>query len=359
MDLQLQPFSAINLEDPFFDSLKTAYPEFCEWYAKKVAQGEKAYVFHFDDGRVADFLYMKIETESVTDVVPVLPAKRRLKVGTFKLLSRGTRRGERFMKKIMDKAMAEDVDEVYVTIYPTDELQYLIHLFGRFGFYHKADKPHPSTVSGQGATSEWVMVKDMRAVEGDALNDYPRMCTAGRRKWMLGIYPEWHTPLFPDSILTNESYDMVQDCTPTNGIFKIFISWNDECTQLMPGELLVIYRTGDGQASAWYRAVVTTVCTVLEVKKWSEFKKEEEYIDYTKYSVFSENDRRNWFRSKKNLVVIKMLYNVAFSKRVIRKDLIENGVLDEKARVALLPLTDAQFKKIIELGQADERYFID
>ena len=95
MDLQLQPFSAINLADEFFDSLKEAYPEFCEWYNRKAAQGEKAYVSCFEDGRVADFLYMKIETEAVEDVVPVLPAKRRLKVGTFKLLSRGTRRGER------------------------------------------------------------------------------------------------------------------------------------------------------------------------------------------------------------------------------------------------------------------------
>ena len=28
MDLQLQPFGNINLADPFFDSLKAAYPEF-------------------------------------------------------------------------------------------------------------------------------------------------------------------------------------------------------------------------------------------------------------------------------------------------------------------------------------------
>ena len=103
MDLQLQSFSNINLADPFFDSLKEAYPEFSVWYNKKAAAGEKAYVFHNEAGQVTDFLYMKIETEDVTDVVPVLPAKRRLKVGTFKLLSRGTRRGERFMKKIMDR----------------------------------------------------------------------------------------------------------------------------------------------------------------------------------------------------------------------------------------------------------------
>ena len=360
MDLQLQPFGEINLADPFFDSLKAAYPEFEVWYAKKAAAGEKAYVFFFEDGRVADFLYMKIETEAVTDVVPVLPAKRRLKVGTFKLLSRGTRRGERFMKKIMDRAMAEDVDEVYVTIFPTEELQYLIHLFGRFGFNRKADKPHYD-VRGkmEEGRSEWVMVKDMRAVEGNVLEDYPRMRTRGKRKWLLGIYPKWHTPLFPDSILNNESYDMVQDCTPTNGIYKIYISWNPDSAQMMQGDLVVIYRAGDGQGPAWYRAVVTTVCTVLEVKKWWDFKSEEEFLEYTKYSVFDEADLRSWFRTKRNLVVIKMLYNMAFTKRAIRKDLVENGALDEKARPSLLALTDEQFKKMIELGKANECYIID
>ena len=353
MDLQLQPFGEINLADPFFDSLKAAYPEFEQWYAKKAAAGEKAYVFFFEDGRVADFLHMKIETEEVTDVVPVLPAKKRLKVGTFKILPRHTRRGERFMKKIMDKAMAEDVDEVYVTIFPTDELHYLIHLFGKFGFYHKADKPH------EGREAEWVMVKDMRAVEGNVLEDYPRMRTTGKRKWLLGIYPQWHTPLFPDSILKNESYDMVQDCTPTNGVYKIYISWNSECAQMMPGDLVVIYRTTDEPGRAWYRAVVTTVCTVYEVKKWWDFTSEEEFLEYTKYSVFEEKDLRSWFKSKRNLVVIKMLYNVAFSKRAIRKDLVENGALDAQARPSLLELTDEQFKKMIELGKANERYIID
>ena len=353
MDLQLRPFGKIDLADPFFDSLKAAYPEFSTWYNKKAAAGEQAYVFFFEDGRVADFLYMKIETEEVSDVEPVLPAKRRLKVGTFKILPRHTRRGERFMKKIMDAAMAQNVDEVYVTIFPTEELQYLIRLFERFGFYHKANKPH------EGRESEWVMVKDMRAVKGTVLAEYPRMRTSGKRKWMLGIYPQWHTPLFPDSILNNESYDMVQDCTPTNGIYKIYISWNPECAQMAQGDLVVIYRTKDEQGSAKYRSVVTTVCTVYEVKKWRDFKNEDEFLKYTQYSVFEENNLKHWYRTNRNLVVIKMLYNVAFSKRVIRRTLVEKGALDENARVSLLSLTDEQFKKIIELGQANERYFID
>ena len=353
MDLQLQPFRKIDLADSFFDSLKIAYPEFSTWYNKKAAAGEQAYVFFFEDGRVADFLYMKIETEEVSDVVPALPAKRRLKVGTFKILPRHTRRGERFMKKIMDTAMAQDVDEVYVTIFPTEELQYLIRLFEKFGFSHQANKPH------EGRESEWVMVKDMRAVKGTILADYPRMRSLGKRKWMLGIYPQWHTPLFPDSILNNESYDMVQDCTPTNGIYKIYISWNSECEQMKPGDLVVIYRTKDELGSAKYRSVATTVCTVYEVKKWRDFMTEDEFLQYTQYSVFEEKDLKRWYKTNRSLVVIKMLYNVAFSKRVIRKDLVDNGALDENARISLLSLTDEQFKKVIELGQANERYFID
>ncbi len=361
MDLELRRFSEIDLADKFFDSLKKSYSEFEQWFAKKAAAGEQAYVFTNHTGAVMDFLYLKIETEELADVEPAMPAKRRLKVGTFKLLSRGTRRGERFMKKIMDRAMAEDADEVYVTIFPTEELLNLIKLFERFGFRHVADKPHAvSTESGNDGNSEWVLVKDMRAVKSDIMKDYPRMKTAGKRKWLLAIKPEFHTLLFPDSILNNESYDMVKDITPTNGIYKIYISWNPECAKLKKGDLVVIYRTNDGLGPAQYRSVVSTICTVFEVRTRNDFKGDEAaFIEYAKYSIFSEGDLRSWFTRYPNMVVIKMLYNVAFAKRVIRKDLLEQVGLDAQARWNLLDLTDEQFEKIIELGEANERYIID
>ncbi len=34
MDIQLAPFRDIDLADPFFGSLKAAYPDFSEWYVK-------------------------------------------------------------------------------------------------------------------------------------------------------------------------------------------------------------------------------------------------------------------------------------------------------------------------------------
>lgn len=356
MDLQLRPFADIDLTDPFFDSLKATYPEFSKWYNKKAAAGEQAYVFYFDDGRVADFLYMKIETDAVEDVEPVLPAKRRLKVGTFKLLSRGTRRGERFMKKIMDRAMAEDVDEVYVTIFPTEELDSLIRLFSKFGFNHQADKIHPN------GRHELVMVKDMKNVVGNVLKDYPRIRPVGKRKWLLAIKPKYHTRLFPDSILNNESYDLVQDLTSTNGIYKVYISWIKECAQMRPGDLVVIYRTSDGLGPAKYRSVATSICTVEEVKNWSTPPTNiNDYLRYTQYSVFSEEERKEWFRENHGLLVIKMLYNIAFAKRVIRKDLLEQvGLSDSNTQYwGFFELTDDQFRHIARLGNANERYIID
>ena len=65
MDLELRRFSEIDLADGFFDSLKAAYPEFEAWFAKKAAAGEQAYVFLFDDGSVADFLYRNCSVNPV------------------------------------------------------------------------------------------------------------------------------------------------------------------------------------------------------------------------------------------------------------------------------------------------------
>lgn len=47
MDLQLKPFSTIDLADPFFDSLKKAYPVLSDWYNRKAKEGAEAYVTIF------------------------------------------------------------------------------------------------------------------------------------------------------------------------------------------------------------------------------------------------------------------------------------------------------------------------
>lgn len=355
MDLEIRKFSDINLDDDFFDSLKASYPEFSEWFDKKSKSGASAYVFMDEAGKVMDFLYMKNESEEMLDVIPSQPAKKRLKVGTFKLLPRHTLRGERFMKKIMDRAIADDVEEIYVTIFPTEELRYLIQLFENYGFVHVADKPH------SGGSSEYVLIKDMRTTLGDVVKDYPFVRRSGVTKNILSIRPDYHTKLFPDSILrTEDPYDLVRDISSTNSIHKIYICWMNDVEKLKKGDLLLVYRTSDKQGPAYFRSVVTSVCTVNEVKTYKDFVDVEDFVKYTnKYSVFSEGELRTWYKHKNNFTVIKVLYNVAFTKKVTRKSLLDDLGMDANAYWGFMSVTNEQFDEIVKLGKADGRYFID
>ena len=355
MDLQLQRFSDIDLNYSFFDSLRDSYPEFNEWYNKKAAAGATAYCYYVDN-ELKDFLYLKIEEEALSDLTPVLPAKKRLKVGTFKVDNedRHTTRGERFMKKIMDKAIAEDVDEIYVTMFPTEELQGLIRMFEKFGFSHIADKPH------EGGNAEYVLIKDMTTHIDDFKLDYPFVKKASSNKYVLSIVPEFHTHLFPDSILKNEKkYDLIQDVSETNSVYKIYLCWMQGTRNLKAGDKLIIYRTSDEEGKAYYRSVCTSVCTVCEVKTYRDFENEEEFIKYTnRYSVFKEHELRRWYKYKNNFIVIKMVYNIAFTKKVINMVMKEQVGLNPKYW-GFFKLTDAQFDKLLELGEIDERYIID
>lgn len=355
MDLQVQRFSDIDLNDSFFDSLRASYPEFNEWYNKKAAAGATAYCYYVDN-ELKDFLYLKIEEEELSDLTPALPAKKRLKVGTFKVDNdnRHTTRGERFMKKIMDMAIAEDVDEIYVTMFPTEELQGLIRMFEKFGFSHIADKPH------EGGNAEYVLIKDMTTHVDDFKLDYPFVKKASSNKYVLSIVPEFHTHLFPDSILKNEKkYDLIQDVSETNSIYKIYLCWMQGTRNLKAGDKLIIYRTSDEEGKAYYRSVCTSVCTVCEVKTYRDFENEEEFIKYTnRYSVFKEHELRRWYKYKNNFIVIKMVYNIAFTKKVINMVMKEQVGLKPKYW-GFFKLTDAQFDKLLELGEIDERYIID
>ena len=356
MDIEILKFREINLKDKFFDSLRARYDSFDDWFQKKVEKDQKAYVFRdAKNGEILDFLYLKKEEKEIDDVIPPLPYKKHLKVGTFKITPRHTRRGERFMKKIMDVAIAGRYDDIYVTIFPTDELQSLIKVFKRYGFEKKGIKKHKD------GRVENVYVKDMHAIHNDVLKDYPMVNLASNKKWLLSIYPDYHTKLFPDSILrTEDPYDLLKDVSETNSIHKIYICWMKDVWRMKKGDVVVIYRTNDGAGSAAYRSVATSVCLVEEIRTFQDFDDVEDFVKYTNvYSVFDERNLRSWYRYKNNFTVVKMTYNVAFRKKVIRKSLLEDAHMDASAYWGFLHLSENEFKQIVKLGDADERYFIN
>lgn len=353
-NLKLTSFANINLKDSFFDSLRANYEGFDDWFNKKALSGANALVY-YNDAALLDFLYVKDENEALHLDGITLPPKKRLKVGTFKIERRGTNRGERFMKRILDIAIIHDFLEVYVTMFDdTDELMHLRQFFERYGFVEVGRKSHAN------GRSESVLLRDMTSHVGDMVKDYPFVDRTQGKKYLLAIKPEYHTKLFPDSILRTEHYEILQDVSPTNSINKIYICWMKGVDQLKSGDKLIIYRTSDDVGAAKYRSVVTSVCSVLEIKTIRDFADIDEFVQYTnRYSIFNETELRKWYHSKPHFVVIKVLYNLAFKKKVIRKELIEQVGLPAYAYWGFMPLTETQFNDILNLGNADGRYIIN
>jgi hypothetical protein len=120
----------------------------------------------------------------------------------------------------------------------------------------------------------------------------------------------------------------------------------------------IIYRTSDNQGPASYRSVCTSVCTVLEVKGYGDFTSEDDFIKYTnKYSIFDEHVLRGWYKNKKDFTVIKLVYNIAFTKKVINKLMQENGI--NPSYWGFFPIDEDQFTNLLRLGEIDERYIVN
>ncbi|WP_454803375.1 hypothetical protein [Mucilaginibacter phyllosphaerae] len=342
--------STINLKDPFFDSLKADYVEFETWFNKKSAAAESAFVT-YDKNLIQGFLYLKIEDDEIADVIPPLPKAKRIKVGTFKINPHGTRLGERFIKKMFDYAIVNNVESIYVTAF--SKHVGLIQLFQKYGFIIEAKKTTPNG-------TEEVLIKEMSLQRDNVTLDYPLIKNSDTSKYLLSIYPQYHSRLYPDSLLTSESYDIIKDVSHTNSIHKIYICYMN-VSSLKTGDNIIIYRTSDGAGPAHYRSVATSVCVVEELKSKKDFLDINDYLKYCKdYSIFDENELKGFYnQNKKYFYVIKMTYNAAFSKRTTRGNLIEKIGLDPNEYWGFMKLTDDQFKEILKLGEISESIIVD
>lgn len=345
-NIKHQTFADVNLSDKFFDTLKYDYPEFEKWFNAHLQRD--AYVLYNKRGEIQGFLHLKNEYNIVDDVRPVIKVNRILKVATFKVDAHGTKLGEQFIKIIMDYAISEAIDLCYVTIFPKHEA--LIKLVQTFGFEEYGEK-------GDVLKPEKVFVKDMKKVTGDVNKDYPLIRRRGTDKYLLSIYPKYHSVMFPDSILTTENKNIITDISHTNSIHKIYV-----CTMgvdvLKYGDVIVLYRTAEYGRSAEYSAVATSLCTVEEVRMQSEFSSFNEFFKYAnQYSVFDRDDLHYWYQ-RGGCKAIKMTYNMALKKRIVRHDLIEKIGMDRNAYWGFMQISDAQFEKIICKGEVNSQIII-
>ena len=337
-------FGEINLNDQFFDSLKEDYDGFEKWFAKKAANHEDAYVQYDDENNLQGFLYLKMEESNIIeDVSPHIEFDRILKVGTFKINAHGTRMGEQFLKIIFDYAIDKNADVCYLTIF--EKHRSLIDLISDYGFKEWGTKR-------TGEKQEKVYLKNMREITGNYMSDYPMVSPEGHDKYLLSIYPKYHSRMFPESILTNESRNIIKDISYTNSIRKNYVCSMKGVEDLKEGDIIVLYRTAESGRSAEYSAVATTVCTVIRVKRQDEFSDFDAFYKYTnKYTIFERADLEIWF-NRGGLKVISLVYNFPLKKRIVRHDLIEKIGLDRERYWGFFKLSDPNFIDIVNYGQS-------
>lgn len=348
-NLEYKSFSQIDLSDTFFSSLKEDYCEFEDWYNRKSATGHCAYTCDWENS-LSGFLYLKVEDDSVDDIVPPLPAMRRLKVGTFKVDAHGTRLGERFVKTILDNAVTRAIQEVYVTVF--QKHQGLINLLTQFGFYFHGTKTTHNGI-------EQVYIKRLTSCSGNSILDYPLMWDNGANKFALSIFPQFHSRMFPDSILNNESFDILEDVSHTNSIHKVYICAMQGVTDFRPGDFVFIYRTKDNNGPARYRSVITSVCVVQEIRNITSFPTLDEFLQYCRaYSIFSDEELISFYDRKRYPFIIKMTYNAAFNKRVTKGDLEDNHGIQPNYW-GVFRLTDTQFYNVLRAGEVNESIIVN
>lgn len=335
---------ALDVRDPFFDSLREDYPSFDYWMAKK--KNEIAYVL-YDENYLAGFLYLKDENEADDSIIPAFNKRRRLKIGTFKIDSHGTVLGQRFLSIILRKMLNESYDFTYVTLF--SKQKGLINLFERFGFRQWGEKNN----------GELVYFKDLTNFN-DIYKDFPRInLRIDSQKHLLGIWPKYHTDLFPDSKLKTERNHIVEDLSFTNTCEKVYLCNMTGVWNMHPGDIVVIYRTKD-RYSAEFSSVATSICTVIETRNIDSFHSLKEFLTYCgKGTIFTQSELVDFWNNKRYPYIIKMLYNAPLQKRIIRKNLIEQVGLNRNDYFGYLALTDSQFYKILEMGEINESFIIN
>lgn len=355
-----RPFAALRLSDPFFDSLKDSYPEFGGWFGRKAAAGAEAYV-SYDDGHLAAMMYLKEEDDIDSSVNPTL-TKRRLKIGTFKVdFEHHTALGKRLLFIALHRLVDGGFNYAYLTMHPQKEVKQLRELISQHGFQLIGHK----TADHEEVWAKW---KPLQPNLGDDSADpraiYPFVDVAAGRDWILAIHPEYHRRMFGNIDLRSETDIPVTDERSINTIEKVYLSQSPQASGLRQGDHIVIYRTNDQKGPAYFRSVVSAVCTVTEVRGSSSFGSEDEFRKFVRgRSVYSDAElHKCWADSRAYnsvFTVISFLYDFAFDHRPTRGDLLETRIIAKDDRVVCLPISKDRFRRILKLGESDEGYLVD
>lgn len=342
-------FDSVDLDDSFFDSLKSDYPEFSDWFKRKQTEEKQALIYYGENG-VEAFLYLKrenVEEDNSPIVVngSELPSIPRLKIGTLRLSEniRKQRLGEDALGVALWYWRLLKYDEVYVTVF--ENHKDLIDLFERFGFAN----------IGKNDRGECVYIKNRNHL--DRNNPYmvfPFILGDFEQAGVIPIDDQFHDKLFPYSELAGGNSQIIE-ATAGNGITKVFIASPFTDVPYKVDMPVFIYRKHTGSGQATYKSVITSYCTISKITKiksnGTNIVTLDDFIQKTgNKSVYTDQELRTLYQNKKTLLEIELVYNGYFGKgnNVTHKALRDKKLFNDHPYNIVY--SKEQFIEILEMG---------
>lgn len=244
------PLHALSdrLDSPFFDSLRSGYAGFNDWFKERARRGRRAWVY-WDEGGVLGALciYARQENERVTDAGSILRGSA-LKLATFKVAAncRGKKIGELFLKAAFRYATANRLEHIFIHG-DQDAQHFLFALLEDFGFEdigvwgrdRVLAKAHPN----QPPESELPPFEYVRKY-------YPHFKKGSEvRKFIVPIQPAFHRILFSDyESPSDRQMPLFRPSNAAGNAIKLAYLCHAQASALSPGDLVLFYRSSDEKA---------------------------------------------------------------------------------------------------------------
>ncbi len=280
--------------DVFFDSLRSGYEGFNDWFDRAARENRKVWVVGDTSDPLAIVVRKTEQDEIINNRDEALPGKI-LKLCTFKVSPkwRGRKIGERLLYTAFQYAIRNKIDWVYITAFGKEQ-KTLISLCEEYGFENRGiDRKN---------NRDQVYVKDMRRPDANenisnleyAIKHYPFYRRENCRKWIVPILPRWHTILFPD-LREEDLFSPLPESylSSSNTIKKAYLC-HANTKKIQAGDLVYFYRSRD-------RKSVECVGIVEKVMRTNDI--EEIINEVSKRSVYT-NDQIISIAQKETLLVL-------------------------------------------------------
>jgi len=313
--IHLYEINQLLKTDEFFDSLRTGYAEYDEWFAKSAKEGRQTWISWTKEKKVGALCIFKDAVDDIRTTDNKFISGPALKLCTFKVAPPvlGRKVGELFLKAAFKYAHEKGQNHIFLTM--KDNHEQLAQLCKDFGFYEL----------GKDDYGDSVYVKSHPTLpppgESDALSYHIKfspnaMASTSVQKYLVPIQPPFHDILFPEASDQQLTLRLDVDLKNPVNALKLAYICHAPVKTMSPGDILLFYRSGDLRE-------VTTIGIVESAEHLLDF---DTIINRVfKRTVYSIKELEDI--SKRDSLVI--LFRLAFHlpKNIPQKQLEEQGII--------------------------------